>query len=59
MQSAKLVASLRQEVAEAQDSLNKQVQETIQWKTAEAVKVQDLNETIKILRGQNDEVKHA
>ena len=45
-------------MAEAQDYLRKQVQETIHQKTVDAVVVQNLNETIKTLKGKNDEVKH-
>lgn len=53
------MASFRHEVAVSQDSFSKQVQETIQWKTVKAVEVQNLNESIKILKGQDDEVNHA
>lgn len=54
-----MVANLSQEVAEVKDSLTKHVQETILWKTMAADKVQNVNETIKILKGQNDKVKYT
>ena len=59
MQSAELVVSLRQEVAEGKDTLDKQIKETAQQMAVEAAEVQNLNEMIKALKGQNDEVHSA
>ena len=57
-QSAELVARLRQEVAEAKDILNRQVEETAQQKAVEAAEVKNLNEVIKNLKDLNDKVHY-
>lgn len=59
VQDAKVVASLRQEVAQAKDLLNKQVEESAQRIAVEAAEVQNLNELIRILKEQNAEVQYA
>lgn len=59
MKSVKLMASLRHEVAEAKNALDKQVKETIQRKTMDAAEVHHLNEVIRILKEQNAEVRIA
>ena len=59
LQSAALVTNLRQEVAEAKDILNKQVEETAQQKAVEAAESKNLNEMIRTLKDQNDEVYRA
>ena len=63
MQSAELVqdaaeccACLRQELAEAKDALDKQVEELAQQMAAKTDEVQSLNELINTLKGQNAEV---
>ena len=55
LQSAALVANLRQEVAETKDTLNKQVEETAQRKA----EIMNLNEMIGTLKDQNDEVHRS
>lgn len=52
------MANLRQELAEAKETLNKQVKETIQQKTTDAIEVQKLKEVIKIFKEQNAKVQH-
>lgn len=59
LQSAELAVSLRREVAEAKDALNKQVEETAQQKAGEAAEVHNLNEVIRTLKDQNDKVHLA
>lgn len=59
LQSTAIVANLRQEVADATDTLNKQVEETTQRMTVEAAKVKNLNEMIRTLKDQNEEVHRA
>ena len=59
VQSAELLASLRQELAEAKDTLNEQVKETVQWKTMEAVEVNSLNQVIRILKEKDAEVRSS
>ena len=59
LQSAALVANLRQEVAEAKDTLKKNIEETAHQKAIEAIEVQDLNKVIRTLKDQNDEVQIA
>lgn len=59
MQSAALVANLKQEVAEANDTLSKQLEKTAQRMVVEAAEVQNFNEVIRILNEQNAEVQHT
>ena len=59
VQSAELVASLRQELAELKIAHNKQIGETAHQKALGAVEVHDLNEVIRTLKEQNDEVHYA
>nr|XP_024363711.1 paramyosin-like isoform X9 [Physcomitrium patens] len=54
-EGAALVASLRQEVAEAKDAFNIQVEEAVQRKTEDAAEIQKLTDAMNILREQNDE----
>ena len=54
-----LITNLKQEVAEAKDTLNKQVEETAQLIAVKAAEVHNLNEAIRILKEQNAEVQHA
>lgn len=59
VQSAALVADLRQEVAEGKNALNKNIEEMVHHKAIEAIEVQKSNELIRTLRDQNDEVQIA
>ena len=59
VQSAELLASLRQEIAEFQDALNKQAEETAHHKAQGTAQVHNLNEVIRVLKEQNDEVRNA
>ena len=59
VQSAVLMAKLRQEVIEAKDALIKQVKEATQRNAVAVVEVQDLHELIRVLKHQNAEVEHA
>ena len=56
IQSAELVASLKQEVAESKDAL---IKRTAQRMAMEAAEVQSLNNLIRALKEQNAEVQHA
>ena len=58
VESAELVAKLKQEVAKAKDLLNKHVKETAQRMDAKASKVHNLNEALIILKEKNAEVVH-
>ena len=57
-QSAKLVASLRQELAEAKDALDKHAEDTAKRVAVEAAEVQNLKEVIRVLEEQNAEVQN-
>lgn len=59
VQSAELVANLRQEVAECKETVRKQVEQAAQEEALGAAQVENLNELIKSLRKQNDEVHYA
>lgn len=59
VQSAVCIAKLRQEVTQAKDALDKQIEEAAQRKAIEAVEVQNLHELITVLKEQNAEVQHA
>lgn len=59
LQNSFLVANLRQEIAEAKGTHNKQVQEMAEQKARDAIEVKKLIEVIRVLRETNEEVHLA
>lgn len=57
MQSAVLIANLRQEVTESKDSLNQQFKKMVQREAEKAVEVKDLKDLIQSLTEKNAEVQ--
>ncbi|XP_073387059.1 uncharacterized protein [Physcomitrium patens] len=54
-ENSKLVANMRQELADAKDALNKQSEESARQRAEEAVEVQKMSDTIRTLHEQNTE----
>ncbi len=55
---AEACANLKQELVEAKDALDKEVEESAQRMAAKTDEVQKLNEVIRALKEQNAEVQH-
>ena len=57
--SAERCTNLEQELVEAKNALDKQLEESAQRIAVEAAEVLNLNEVIRVLKEQNAEVPHA
>lgn len=57
LQSSAKIANLRKGMEEANDALQKQVEEMVHSMAEKAVEVQNLNSMIMTLKEQNDEVQ--